>query len=159
MSTPENPQDPYGQQPASGDSGAQGGYTAPQGGYSAPQGGYSAPQGGYEAPQGGYNAPPPAYGGGYAPANTQDNQLGIWALVLGIVSIVMCLGPLAGIPAIILGGKAKRAVAEGRANNESLGKIGVILGWIGTIAVTLFWILWFAVIGAAFMSGDVTTTY
>ena len=76
----------------------------------------------------------PAYGGypGYAPGAYPKNSLGVWSLVLGIASIVLC-GPFSGIPAIIIGNNAKRAVAAGEADNASLATGGVVTGWIGTI--------------------------
>ena len=73
------------------------------------------------------------------PANEQKNNLGIWALVLGIVSIVCC-GLLAGIPAIILGRKSKEAEAAGLDNNGNLGNVGFILGIVGSVLGTLSWI-------------------
>ena len=80
------------------------------------------------------------------------NSLGIWALVLGIVSIVCGLGLLAGIPAIILGKKSKDAGAQGLATNGNLGNVGFILGIVGTVLVSLAWILWFVLVAAAFSS-------
>lgn len=148
MSTPTGPQDPY------GSSGEQNPYGQPaQSGqpdqgqpYGQPAQPPSYPQPGYGQP-GQAPAGPPSYGqygqpgypaaGGYPTgaygAGTEQNNLGVWALVLGIVSYVCSLGFLTGIPAIILGNKAKRAAAEGRANNPGMGTAGVILGWIATV--------------------------
>lgn len=67
------------------------------------------------------------YGGG----STAKNNLGTWALVLGIVSI-LCCGFLAGIPAILLGMNSKKAAEQGLATNGNLGNIGFILGIIGS---------------------------
>ena len=83
-------------------------------------------------------APPPAPGG-YEPY--PQNSLGVWSLVLGIVSLVMC-GLFTGIPAIIVGNKAKAAVRAGQANNEGLATGGVITGWIGTILSVLGLVIW-----------------
>lgn len=77
------------------------------------------------------------------------NSLGVWALVLGIVSIVCSLGLLAGIPAIILGNSSKKAAAQGLATNGNLGQVGFILGIIGTVLVTLGWILWVVFVAAS----------
>lgn len=77
---------------------------------------------------------PMPYGAG---GNTSKNALGIWALVLGILSIVCCLGLLAGIPAIILGQNSKKAAAQGLATNGNLGNVGFILGIVGTVLGTI----------------------
>ncbi|PKQ14536.1 MAG: hypothetical protein CVT68_11375 [Actinobacteria bacterium HGW-Actinobacteria-8] len=69
-------------------------------------------------------------------ASDEKNSLGVWALVLGILSIVCC-GLFTGIPAIILGNNSKKAAAEGRSTNGSLGNVGFILGIIGTVLGTL----------------------
>ncbi len=69
-------------------------------------------------------------------ASEEKNSLGVWSLVLGILSLVCC-GLIAGIPAIILGNNSKKAEAEGRATNGNLGNIGFILGIIGTVLGTL----------------------
>ncbi len=82
--------------------------------------------------------PPPAapIGGG----STAKNSLGVWSLVLGIVSI-LCCGLIAGIPAIILGLNSKKAGEAGLATNGNLGQIGFILGIIGTVlgTISLIW--------------------
>ena len=123
MSTPPGPQDPTGAEPPSY------GSVPP-----APQ----AP--GSQPPSYGSVPPaPPAYGGGgyggggyggVPGGGTEKNSLGVWALVLGILSIVCC-GFFTGIPAVILGNKSKAAAAQGQANNGNLGNIGMILGWVG----------------------------
>ena len=82
-------------------------------------------------------AVPPPPGGFYGAAgNTSKNNLGVWALVLGIVSI-LCCGVLAGIPAIILGLNSKKAQARGLATNGNLGNVGFILGIIGSVLGTI----------------------
>lgn len=126
------------------------GYPQPAGGTPT---GYGAP-----APYGSANpyGPPTAYGSpagyGYAPpgyygavAGSQRNDLGIWALILGILSLVSGLLIVTGIPAIIVGNMSKRAVARGEANNAGMGTAGVVLGWIavgisvvGLLAVLAF---------------------
>ena len=80
--------------------------------------------------------PPPV-----AWAAPPKNGLGVWALVLGILSIVCC-GYLAGIPAIILGVQSKNAQAEGKATNGNLGQVGMILGIIGCVLGVLSSILY-----------------
>ncbi|WP_258726932.1 DUF4190 domain-containing protein [Cellulomonas sp. NS3] len=79
----------------------------------------------------------------YPPAYAYPkNQLGVWSLVLGIVGIVVGCVFLTGIPAVILGNNAKRAVAAGEANNLGVAQAGIVLGWIsialGVVAVGFF---------------------
>jgi hypothetical protein len=86
-----------------------------------------------------YQPPPPPPGGGYgqqpgygAP-QPQNSKKAVWALVLGILSI-LCCGLLAGIPAVILGRQAKQEGGGGMAT------AGEILGYIG-IALSVLWII------------------
>ncbi|VTR75508.1 DUF4190 domain-containing protein [Cellulomonas hominis] len=78
------------------------------------------------APAWGTAAYAPGYGYGYP-----SNGLAVWSLVLGVVGVVLA-GPLAGVPAIITGVLARRAVAEGRADNGGLATAGIVLGAVGT---------------------------
>jgi hypothetical protein len=74
-----------------------------------------------------------------APAPTQNaSTRAVAALILGILSI-LCMGFLAGIPAIILGSMELRAIKEGLAPaaGEGLAKVGYILGIVGTILACL----------------------
>lgn len=50
------------------------------------------------------------------------------SLILGILSVVLCLGPFTGIPALILGLKAKNG-ADPKARNHAT--IGIVLGLAG----------------------------
>jgi hypothetical protein len=70
----------------------------------------------------------------------EKNKLGVWALVLGILSI-LCCGFFTGIPAIILGINGKKAAEEGRASNGSLANVGFILGIIGCALSVLGFVL------------------
>ena len=100
----------------------------------------SGPQ--YPAP-GGYA---PTYGYGYGAYGYPKNSYAVWALVLGILSLVSC-GFLTGIPAIIVGNNAKKAAAVGEANNPGMATAGVVTGWIGTalsavgLVVYILWIV------------------
>lgn len=76
------------------------------------------------------------------PVYTQKNSLGIVALVLGIMSF-MCFGLLAGIPAIIVGRASENAQARGFANNGTLGRVGWILGIVGSAVWFLIGLLYF----------------
>jgi hypothetical protein len=92
----------------------------------------------------GWGAPPyvPVYG-------YPKNSLGVWSLVLGIVSLV-CFGPIAGIPAIITGVLGRKAAARGEANNGGLALAGIILGAVGSA----LWVVSFAFgFAGAFMEG------
>ena len=75
---------------------------------------------GQQYPAGAYGAPP------YYP----KNSLAIWSLVLGIAAFVLSCGFVTGIPAVIVGNAAKRAVAEGQADNDGMATAGIILGWV-----------------------------
>jgi hypothetical protein len=152
------------------------------------QGGPSYPSGssvpGYGAEPSGAPYPPPAPGPYGAPApgpygtpapgpygaspyptgpgaygHYPRNDLGIWALVLGIASFVLSCGFLTGIPAIIVGSKAKRAVEAGEANNGGLATAGVVLGWIAT-ALSVVAIIFFVIVFAfAAANGDFNSDY
>jgi len=78
------------------------------------------------------NPYPPAY---YYPRN----DLGVWSLVLGIAGLVLGCVFFTGVPAVVVGMRARRAVAEGQANNPGLATAGIVLGWIsiglGVVAV------------------------
>lgn len=97
-----------------------------------------------------YGAPPPY---GYAPAPPK-NDLGVWSLVTGILSWIMC--PLVlGVVAIVTGNASRKAVRDGLANNAGSATAGLILGWInvGLVGVAiLVWIVFiiFGLLGAAF---------
>ena len=100
--------------------------------------------------------PAPAYGGGYStpPYGGGSSLLGGGApgpygalpptsgkattsLVLGIASMVLCfIGFLLGIPAIIVGLRARKEIREsqGRTTGDGLALGGIITGVIGTLA-------------------------
>ncbi|WP_159066910.1 DUF4190 domain-containing protein [Cellulomonas timonensis] len=161
MSTPNEPQNPYG----AGDQPEQPGGTPQQPGGGqyppapqqppAPQ--YpSAPQYPGEAQQPGGTPYPaaPQYGGagqypggGYGqPAyGYPKNSLGVWSPVLGLVGIFIC-GFFTGIPAVIVGSKSRKAVAAGEANNGGMALAGIILGWVA-IAFSVLSIIFLLAIG------------
>ncbi|MFI2364912.1 DUF4190 domain-containing protein [Promicromonospora sp. NPDC019610] len=76
---------------------------------------------------------------GYA-APLEKNALGVWSLVLGILSVFLLftcgIGFLAGIPAVITGHLSRKAQREGQADNGGLALGGIITGWV-TIGLTL----------------------
>lgn len=80
----------------------------------------------------------PAYAGGPPPQEV-DNNLGIIALITGLVGLLV-LPPVA-IAAIVFGRKSQAAAAAGRATNGSLGTAGFVMGIIGTILFALYFVL------------------
>lgn len=141
------PSSSSGQQPASGPPSPYG-QPAPYGqpspyGQQSPYGQMSPyQQPGMSYPQaGGY---PAVYGGQPFP----KNNLGVWALVLGCLSITTC-GLFTGIPAVIVGYKGRRAVRDGEADNDGLSLAGIITGWIsiglGALVVLFYGLMFFGV--------------
>jgi hypothetical protein len=92
-------------------------------------------------PPGPYQPQPAQYGAPYGyTAPAEKNALGVWSLVLGILSIVMlfsCLvGFIAAVPALITGYMSRKANKEGLADNPGLALGGIITGWV-TIGLTV----------------------
>ncbi|MFE7506017.1 DUF4190 domain-containing protein [Promicromonospora sp. NPDC057488] len=88
-----------------------------------------------------YPGQPYQYGAAYGyVAPPEKNALGIWSLVLGILSVIMlfscAVGFLAAIPAVITGHLSRKAQKEGLADNGGMGLAGLITGWV-TIGLTL----------------------
>jgi hypothetical protein len=111
---PNNPDNPYGDQPPS----------------------YGQQPPGYGPPPGGGSFGPPAGG-------TQGNIFGLLALILGIAAIpLLCcfyIGVLPGIAAAVLGYIGKQRVAQGQANNRGMAQAGFILGIVAVaLGVVLF---------------------
>ena len=78
-----------------------------------------------------YGGPPRPHGspGAASPSAT-------WALVLGILGVVLaCACPFvavgAGVAAIVLGGRARAAAAQGLAVGGPSPTAGIVLGWVG----------------------------
>ncbi|MBD5787313.1 DUF4190 domain-containing protein [Cellulosimicrobium terreum] len=94
---------------------------------------YGSPS--YPPPAGGPVPPPQA--GGYHPLPYPRNDLAVWSLALGIAAFVLSCGLFTGIPAIILGTKARRAVETGEADNGGMATAGIVLGWIAVGASVL----------------------
>lgn len=74
---------------------------------------------------------------------------------MGILSIV-CMGFLAGIPAIILGTMELKAIKAGQAPaaGESAAKVGYILGIIGTALTCLSMLILFIMIALGISLGS-----
>ncbi|QPL04501.1 MULTISPECIES: DUF4190 domain-containing protein [Actinomyces] len=64
--------------------------------------------------------------------STEKNNLGAWALGLGIAALACC-GLFTGIPAIILGIMGVQAANQGRASNKGLAIAGIVLGVLSII--------------------------
>ena len=79
-----------------------------------------------------YPAQPGGYVPGMSPYSTEKNNLGGWALGLGIASLVCC-GLFTGIPAIILGYLGMQAAKEGRASNKGMAIAGLIMGSLSIV--------------------------
>lgn len=86
--------------------------------------------GGYGAESAGYQGAPGYYGG--SPGNERDNNLGVIALVTGIISLIICQ-PV-GVVAIVYGRRAQQAAQAGTANNGTMGVVGF---WLGVAAIVL----------------------
>ena len=67
----------------------------------------------------------------FAPAPETTNGLALTSLVLGIL---LCLGPLTGIPAVICGHLARSRIrhSPGQGGGAGMALAGLILGYIGT---------------------------
>lgn len=146
-----NPYDPQssGNEPGppSGPSGGQppeqpGGPTYQPGAPQTPQPGQS-PYAAGGVPPSAYSEPQP----GMPYSHYPKNSLGVWSLVLGILSWLIC--PVVGsIAAIITGVMSRRAVREGQADNGGLGLAGIILGWASLILTVVGIIIFVALFGA-----------
>lgn len=101
------------------------------------------PWSGPTPPPGGWPGPPPA---------RHDAPNAITALVLGILGVTM-LPVVCSIPAIVIGGQAKRAAAaEPWRYSPDSARIAVVLGWVGLgigvlmVGAFLVWLLFVAAI-------------
>jgi hypothetical protein len=101
--------------------------------------------------------PPPQYGAPTPGQPAGNSQKALWAMILGILSLVCC-GIFTGIPALILGKQAQGEIdaSNGAIGGRGMATAGFILG-IVSIAVTILWIILYAT-GALTFSGS-TTTY
>ena len=100
---------------------------APQPGFRQPGDQLGPGRPGY--PPSGY--PQPGYPQGVARPAMPRNDLAVWSLVLGLLGVLGCLF-FTGIPAVVVGNNARRAVAAGEADNEGMATAGVVLGWVAT---------------------------
>lgn len=94
--------------------------------------------------------------GSGVPAGGQNQTLAIVSLVLGIASIVFCLG-LTGPPALITGIMAKKKATNNPAEYGGAGLAlgGIITGILGTLVLLLvlaYFVFAFLIVGASMMS-------
>jgi len=63
--------------------------------------------------------------------------MAIASLVLGICSIVLCLGPLAGIPAVIMGHKANSDIRKsgGLLGGSGMATAGLVTGYLSVLMI------------------------
>jgi hypothetical protein len=82
--------------------------------------------------------PPPPDAGGYGYAAPRTNNKAIWALVLGILSLVCC-GVFAGIPALVLGNMAKNEIdaSGGVQSGRGMAVAGLVLGIVSVVLSVL----------------------
>jgi Domain of unknown function (DUF4190) len=125
------PQDPgqFGQGPFSGSQSGQAQYGQSQPQYGQPAGGYSQPQYGQAMP--------------YGRVGRGTNSLAIAALCCGIGQVFA--GPIAGIPAVILGFMSLGQIARTGEDGRGMAITGLVLGIVGLILTVLFIILFIAV--------------
>jgi hypothetical protein len=95
----------------------------------------------------------PAYG---APPQALDTSKAVLSMVLGIVGILFA-GLLTGIPAIIIGSRARKAIRAGQAGGDGMALAGVILGWIATVFSALAIVLVVVFVIIAVTSSTVTS--
>ncbi|MDS0135065.1 MULTISPECIES: DUF4190 domain-containing protein [unclassified Amycolatopsis] len=115
MTYPQDPNNPYGQQP-------------PSGGYQQP--GYGQPGYGQQYPSGGYPQYPPGPGYPGMPGQPREGSgLAVGALICSILGIFLCF--LITIAGIVMGhiahGKAKRGEADG----QGVAMAAIIVGYVG----------------------------
>ena len=86
--------------------------------------------------------PPQQYG--YAPPPPK-NDLGVWSLVTGILSWILC--PLVlGIVAVATGNASRKAIRAGLANNSGAATAGLILGWINIALFGAGILIWLGIV-------------
>ncbi|HEY1955609.1 MAG TPA: DUF4190 domain-containing protein [Polyangiaceae bacterium] len=104
--------------------------------------------------------PPPAMPQAIFTPPPQNDGKAIASLVLGILSIVMCFGPLAGIPGAILGFMSKRDIGRsgGTLGGDGMALGGIITGILGTVLVGGFWIFYIAIFAAVAASAPSSYT-
>ncbi|TQS46650.1 DUF4190 domain-containing protein [Cryptosporangium phraense] len=136
--------------PTSGYPAPTSGYPNPTSGYPNPTSGYGAtpaaydPNAAYQQQPGAWGAPAPAYPAyGYPPPRKQNGKA-LAAMIVSIVSFMMCLG-LPGIVGALLGHSAKKEIRQTGEDGEGFATAGIVVGWIG-FGLSITFILVYAVI-------------
>jgi hypothetical protein len=126
------------------------------------QGGWATPDPSAPGPYGqpSYPPPPPGAGGWAGYAAPQTSPKATWALVTGIIALVMgCCGVLGlvGIASVVLGVQARRDIAASRGalTGDGAALAGIILGAIGAVSGLVMGLIGFAL----FTSGDSSFTF
>lgn len=83
------------------------------------------------------NTPPVTSDAG---SNQQTSRLAVASMTLGISSIVCCLGPLAGIPAVIMGHKANSKIRNsgGLLQGSGMATAGLVTGYLSIFMIALW---------------------
>lgn len=85
-------------------------------------------------------------------AQKQTAGIAVASMVLGILGIVLCLGPLCSIPAVICGHMAKSKIKQNRdaLSGDGMALAGLILGYVQIGLMVIMIPLWVAVALPAF---------
>jgi hypothetical protein len=99
----------------------------------------------------------PTWTGGTGYASARTNGLAVAALVCGVAQIAF-LGPLVGIPAIILGHVARSRIRQTGEQGAGMALAGLILGYIGLALTVIFVIILIAVASSVSTNPTVVPT-
>lgn len=94
-------------------------------------------------------------------APVQQNTMALVSMILGIISIALCMMALTGIPAVICGHIARKQFRESPVpqSGEGMALTGLILGYVA-IAITVAYIVFMVIIfaGAASAASSIPPT-
>jgi hypothetical protein len=74
-------------------------------------------------------------------AKQESSGLAVASLILGILGIVLCLGPLAGIPAVICGHMAHSRIKRFGGTGSGMAIGGLITGYISIAMIALIGVM------------------
>lgn len=77
----------------------------------------------------------------YEVPSPPGNGLAMTGMILGLVSIVLCLGPITAIPAVICSGIALSKINQGKATGQGMAIAGLVTGILGIVLVGIWLIL------------------
>lgn len=100
--------------------------------------------------------PPPP---NYAPNPFPKNWMGIVSISASASMLVLCwlLGPIPAIAGIVFGHLGRSAAKNGEANNDSLSKWGLIIGYVMLGLMVLAIVAYFAFLAFAIVASESTT--